>query len=255
MLTNLDGVSALNVDFSAPTTTQLVPTNAHSGQGMWYGNRADNSDTTLTRAFDLSNVSAATLHFWTWYHFESFWDYGYVMVSSDGGQTWTPLATDETTTEDPQQNAYGPGYTGRSGGGDESEWVQETVSLDAYAGGEVLIRFEMITDDAIVQPGMVVDDVSIDTIGYFEDFESGGGDWQSAGWVWTDNTLPQGAWVQAVQQLSDGTVEVTRWQTNAESNSWSLPLSRGVLQVLLAVSSYAPVTTVPMPYTLTVSVP
>jgi hypothetical protein len=44
---------------------------------------------------------------------------------------------------------------------------------------------------------------------------------------------------------------VTRWQATADS-TWTLPLDANVDQVVLVVSPFAPVTTVPMPYTLEV---
>jgi hypothetical protein len=242
----LDGAQTLDVSVSVPDTVQLVPTQAVSGQRMWYSNRADNSDTTLTRRIDLTGVSSATLHYNVWYHIEHLWDYGYVMVSTDNGATWTPLQTPHMTTDNPHNNAYGPGYTGASDG-----WLAESISLDAYAGQEIWLRFEMITDDATTQPGMVIDDVRIPEIDYASDFETDGGGWEAAGWVWTDNMLAQQVWVQAVQQIgSDATI--IRWLAPTET-SWSLPLELGVEQVALAISPFAPLTTVPTPYELTVN--
>lgn len=245
VLTNLDGVEALNISLDAPSTVALVPVDAASGQRMWYSNKADVSSTTLTRAFDLSGVSSATLAYNLWFYTERSWDYGYVMASGDDGASWDILATEHSTLENPHNTAYGPAYTGESGG-----WVAETISLDAYTGGEVLVRFQMITDDAVTQPGMAIDDVRIDAIGYRDDFEHNDGGWQSAGWVWIDNLLPQSAWVQAIQQ--GDTTTVTRWQANG-AGAWTLALEPGTQQVVLAVSPFAPVTTVPMPYTLHVT--
>jgi hypothetical protein len=246
VLTNLGDTTALNITLDAPSTVALVPTSAASGQRMWYSNKADVSSTTLTRAFDLSSVSSATLDFNLWYHTERAWDYGYVMASDNGGATWEPLTTQSSTTDNPHNTAYGPGYTGESGG-----WRQESASLDAYVGGEVLVRFQMITDDAITQPGLAVDDVRVDAIGYSSDFEADDGGWEAAGWVLIDNILPQSAWVQAIQQQgTDATV--TRWQTSG-AGAWTLPLDPGTEQVVIALSPFAPVTTVPMPYTLSVT--
>lgn len=237
---------ALEISIDMPETVQLVPAAATSGQRMWYSNKADNSDTTLTRRFDLSQVDSATLNFNVWYHIENLWDYGYVMVSTDDGATWTILDTPHKTSDNPHHTSYGPGYTGASDG-----WLAESISLDDYAGQEILLRFEMITDDATTQPGMLIDDVRIPEIDYASDFEAGDGGWQAQGWVWTDNTLPQNVWVQAVQRTRDD-VHVTRWQANAET-TWILPLEPDVEQVVIAVSPFAPLTTVTMPYTLTVS--
>lgn len=248
MLANLDGARALQINLDGlPRTARLFPADAASGARVWYSNRADDSDSTLTRAFDLSGVDSATLEYNVWYHIENLWDYGYVMVSVDGGATWQPLATAHTTADDPHGNAYGPGYTGSSGG-----WLAERVALDDYAGQEILLRFEMITDDAVNQPGMVIDDVRIPEIDYSSDFEADDGGWEAAGWVWVDNALPQRAWVQVAQQAG-GEISVARWLAPDDGQGWTLPLLADVEQALLVVSPFAPLTTVPTAYTLRVA--
>lgn len=245
VLTNLDGYQTLDIRLEAPATSQLVPIQPFSGQRMWYSNRGDEADTTLTRAFDLSSVTNATLNYRVWYHTEHLWDYGYVMVSTNDGATWDILPTPFTTLENPHNNAYGAGYTGSSDG-----WLDEAVSLDTYAGKQILVRFEVITDDATNQPGMVIDDVQIPEIGYMSDFEADDGGWMPVGWIWTDNILPQQVWVQAVQQIGNEN-HITRWLSPL-NETLTFPLQPDVDQVMLAISPFAPVTTVAMPYTLTV---
>lgn len=246
-LRQLEGYTTLDISLGAPPTTNLIPTTAASGDWFWYSNRGDTSDLTLTRAFDLTAVAEATLTYNAWYQIEEGWDYAYVMVSTDGGATWDILPAPGTTTYNPHGNAYGPGYTGDSGG-----WFAAEISLDAYAGQDVLVRFEVITDDAVNMPGLAIDDVAIPEIDYLDDFESNSGDWQAYGWVYIDNTLPQHAWVQAVQRAGDR-VEITRWLLSGDDTQWSLPLLPGVDTVMLAISPIAPVTTVPMLYTLSVT--
>ncbi len=247
VLTNLRGKQSLEVRLAAPSSVELVPVQPHSGTHMWYSNKADVSSTTLTRAFDLTGVSTATLDYALWYQTEESWDYGYVMASGNDGKTWTILSSPHTSAANPHNTAYGPGYTGSTDG----QWVDETVSLDAFAGKKTLVRFQMITDDAVTQPGMVIDDVSLPEIGYHDDFEHGGGDWQPEGWLLTDNRLPETTWVQAIQETGRQAT-VTRWQATG-NGTWTLPLDPDVNQVVVAVSPFAPVTTVPMPYTLDVS--
>ena len=88
----LRGTGNLAIDFRGATSTRLASNEPWSGQYAWWANREDNSDARLTRAFDLSGVDTATLSFWTWYDIEDDWDYGYVMASADGGETWTAAA-------------------------------------------------------------------------------------------------------------------------------------------------------------------
>ncbi|MCO6450761.1 MAG: immune inhibitor A [Caldilineales bacterium] len=232
------GDGDLRVDFSGNATTRLAATDAYSGEWAWWGNRVDESDTRLTLPVDLSDVDEATLQFRTWYDIEENWDYAYVMVSEDNGDTWTLLETDMTTRENPQGNAYGPGYTGPSGG-----WVLQEVDLSPYAGQPIQVRFEYITDAAVTGSGMFIDDVAIPEIGYFEDFESGPGDWQSEGWLLTDNTLNQRWIVQIVETKPNGEVQVHQVPVAADGvGSLDLFDVDRSEDLILVISALAPVT-------------
>lgn len=248
VLTGLDTVRKVGVALEMPQSVQLIPTDAYSGSRMWYSNRGDASNMTLTRQFDLSGVDTATLHYQVWYEIEENWDYAYVEASTDG-KHWDILSPLHATINDPFEAAYGPGYTGRSDG-----WLAESVSLDAYAGQPVWVRFEMVTDDAINLPGMAIDDIRLPEIGYFDDLETGAGGWIPNGWILIDNALPQQAWIQLVQASSDGEVTVTRWHyTPGDINAyWTVPVAAGVDHATLAFSPFAPVTTVPVDYRLTI---
>jgi hypothetical protein len=238
----------VHLSFDGSDTVSLVPTQAHSGDYMWWSNRADDSDMRLTRAFDLTGATSATLNYWAWYYIEDRWDYGYVMVSPDNGTTWEPLSTTRTTTDNPHSNAYGPGYTG------QSDWVQESVDLSAYAGQQILVRFEYITDDAITQPGLIIDDISIPEIGYTDDVEAGDGGWISEGWLRMNNELPQYFLIQLVQ--NDNTeAPVTRLLSEGElpEGEWDITVGGDMGDATIVISGLAPVTTEPAAYTYTLS--
>ncbi len=128
---------------------------------LW-GNAEDSIDTTLTHDVDLTSPTNPVLTFKTWFDIEHWYDWGYVSVSTDGGATWQALAGDQTSTDDPAQAAFGPGYTGRSGGGDTASWVDERVSLAAYAGKQIQLRFEYVTDGSTHGAGWAIDDVAIE---------------------------------------------------------------------------------------------
>ena len=232
----------LDITFDGEAITHLAATDAHSGQWAWWSNRVDESDTRLTFPVDLSDVNKATLHFFTWYDIEDLWDYAYIEVSEDGGRTWTIMETARTTRENPNGNAYGPGYTGRSNG-DTAEWVEEQVSLADYAGKEILVRFEYVTDAAVTQPGMFLDSVSIPEIDYYQDFENGPDEWQSEGWLLTNNVLKQRWLVQVIEPLANGDVKVHR-MTVDENGHGELHLSdvRTNRDLVLVVSGLAPAT-------------
>jgi hypothetical protein len=193
---------SFTLNFTGSRQIQAVPAEPHSGRYFFWSNRGDKSDTSLTREFDLSGLSAATLKYWTWYDIEEDYDYAYVEVSTDGGQTFTILDTPSCTSSNPSGNNFGCGYSGTSG-----DWIEESVDLSAYAGQTVLVRFEYITDDAVNQNGWLLDDISIPELNYNADFESGEDGWDGQGMVRIDNFLPQQFVVQLIKQGSDTTVE------------------------------------------------
>lgn len=180
------------VRFEGATLAQVVPTDPHSGDFAFWTNRGDESDMKLTRAFDLTGVSGeVSAEYWLWYDIEEDWDYVYFEVSADGGETWKILTTPSGTAYNPTGNSYGWGYTGYSGGMDGGVWIQETVDLSAYAGQQILLRFEYITDAAVNGDGLLLDDFSIPALGYSTDFESGEDGWQAEGFVRIYNRVPQ----------------------------------------------------------------
>jgi hypothetical protein len=239
----LDDTHPLSLRFTGSTQIGLVDTAAHSGRYVWWSNRGDDSDMTLTRAFDLSTVSNATLEYWAWYDIEEDWDYTYVEASTDGGQTWTILTTPSGTGSNPNGNSYGWGYTGVSGSGNKgAEWIREQVDLSPYAGQQLLVRFEYITDEAVNKPGFVVDDVAIPEIGYSSDFEAGDDGWQAAGFIRHANVLPQRWLVQLILYGSQTTVQ--RLELNPDqTGEWPIPLGGGTNRAVITISAFAPVTT------------
>jgi hypothetical protein len=78
-----------------------------------------------------------------------------------------------------------------SGGASPAAWVEERVDLSAYAGQQVMLRFEYITDAAVNGEGLLLDDLSIPAIGYQEGFEAGAQGWDGQGFVRLYNRVPQ----------------------------------------------------------------
>jgi hypothetical protein len=115
--------------FAGNSTVMALPATPALGDYYMWSNRADESDMQLTHAFDLPASGPIALDFKLWFDIEDGWDFAYVEVSTDEGQTWTILRTPSGTGYNPQGNNYGWGYTGLSGGGPVAEWVNESVDL------------------------------------------------------------------------------------------------------------------------------
>jgi hypothetical protein len=201
--------------FTGSTAVQMLPVNPYSGSFAFATNLGNESDMTLTREFDFTDVSGEIeLSFRTWYDIEKDYDYLYLEVSEDG-ESWQVITTPLGTGENPSGNSYGWGYNGAT-----QDWVQEEVDLSQYAGKKVQVRFEYVTDAAVLGEGFLLDDVSVDAISYQSDFETDDGGWQANGFSRVENIIPQsfrltlilqgsnGSTVQAIELGPDQTAEI-----------------------------------------------
>jgi hypothetical protein len=160
---------------------------------------------------------------------EADFDYAYLEISEDG-QAWDILATPSGTADDPSGNSYGWGYNGQSDG-----WVHESVDLSDYAGKKVYLRFEYVTDAAVNGEGMLIDDIAIPEIDYFEDFEQGPGGWAGEGWVRLENVLPQN--YNLVLITKGATAEVNKIQLGPDiAADIPIQIGEGVDEVILVIS-------------------
>ena len=237
--------------FEGSTRTGLLPASPYSGDYAFWSNKGDESDMMLTRPFDFTGVSGPiTFSYYTWYDIETDWDYVYLLASTNNGDDWKFITTPSGTDTDPTGNSYGWGYTGVSGGGfdvSEAEWIQESVDLSEYAGQKVLLRFEYITDAAVNGEGLLVDDISIEETGYFEDFEADDGGWQAQGFARVQNVLPQHFRLALISHGNDATVQIIEVP---EGNLLDIPLELGgdVNEVTLVVMGATRFTRQPATY-------
>jgi hypothetical protein len=212
----------------------VLPVEPHSGTYMFYSNQGDESDMTLTRTFDFTSYDGPlTLSYWTWYDLEKDYDYLYLTASLDG-ENWQILTTPSGTADDPVGNSYGWGYNGLSGDG--PAWIQEQVDLSQFAGKQVQIRFEYITDAAVNGEGFLLDDVAVPETGYFTDFESDDGGWSPQGFVRIQNVLPQTFRLSLIcLGRGDPTVEQIEL---SEDNLLEMPITidGDVREIILAIS-------------------
>ncbi len=230
--------------FNGATVTPLLPDDPHSGEYAFWSNKANDSNTSLTRTFDLSGTSApVTLTYWTWFDLEDTFDYVYLEASPDGVNLEI-LPTPSGTGDDPTGSSFGWGYTGVSEG-----WVQESVDLSQFAGQSVTLRFDYITDAAVINEGLLLDDISIPAINYFEDFEAGDGDWEASGFVRVQNILPQYFRLAMIRNTgNETTVEILAIRTD---QAFEIPFTNnGGDSVVLVVTATTRFTHALAPYQL-----
>lgn len=244
--------AAMKIRFDGARQTKLLPTEPHSGKAMWWSDRADSLDSTLTRTVDLRGATRPILSYWTWYEIEKDYDYAYVVVSTDGGARWTTLAAPATTKNDPNGNNLGSGYTDVSGGGRTPTWIQQEVDLSPYAGKEIQLRFEYVTDAALNLHGLAIDDIAITGV-LNDDAESDNG-WKAEGFVRSTNLVSQRFVVQLLRFTSGG-IMVDRRRLDvwgAGTLDLDVDTSGDLRAPLLAVTGFAVRTTQPVPFSVSV---
>ncbi len=107
------------------------------------GNYPNNANliANLNVSFDLTNFFGAYLQFYHAYWIEQGFDFGHVEVSTDGGNTWTEVAS----------------YTGNL-----THWEFESIDLSAFCGmSDVRIRFRLTSDGAVTEDGWYIDDLKV----------------------------------------------------------------------------------------------
>ncbi len=158
----------------------------HEGELEWWGGKDDEIDHTMRTAVVLPQAQVITLQYWLNYKIEKAWDYGFVQISTDQGETWRSLETPRTTDIiDPDAmpviKANLPGYTGSSDG-----WVLEEIDLSAYAGSEIMLQFRYMTDWNTTMEGLFIDEIRliVDDVVVLEDnAEVEGPPWELLGWT------------------------------------------------------------------------
>ncbi len=240
----------LHVRFAGAATVPLISVAAPTPAGaIWWGNRGDNIDTTLTRPLDLTKLTGqtVTLHCDLWYDLEAGSDYGYVSVSTDNGATWNPLAITGSHTDDPNGLNAGNGLTGTPN--DDGSWVAASADLSPFAGKQVLLRFETITDEQVNGQGVAVSNIAIPQLGYTDN----GTGWTTHGWLRAVNALPQTYQVQVALFKPDGSLtQVLPMPLGADgTGTLDVPhAGKTVGRVVVSVAATAPATTIAAHYTL-----
>jgi immune inhibitor A len=213
----------VTIRFVGDTLAELTSTSPRSGSKMWFAPSVDELNAQLTGSFDLTELKSATLKYAVWYDLEFDYDYAYVSISTDGGQNWDLLTPDNAVAGE-----FGPAYNGRSTENNDAfeGWIKESVSLNAYVGHPILVRFDVLTDYDTSQRGFALDDISIPELSYATDAEFEGDGWQATGFVQVGWQLPQQWRVQLIQDGPEPTVEVLPLNARNQGE-WHVEIGKG----------------------------
>ncbi|GAA0390415.1 hypothetical protein Acor_47120 [Acrocarpospora corrugata] len=116
---------------------------------IWSGN-ANNINATAVASVTVP-AADPTLRFLAKYGAEEGYDYGYVLVSTDGGTTYTVIPGDQTVV-----GPLGPSLNGSTTG-----FEPHSFNLSAYAGQQILVGFQYISDGGVNEGGLLIDDITV----------------------------------------------------------------------------------------------
>jgi uncharacterized protein YuzE len=171
----IDGWIVSGSDWGLTTAMSRSSSNAltDSPAGNFLSN--SNAAATLAKPIDLSKTSKPTLSFWFRGNIADVNDHALVEVSTDGGVTWTAIW-------DGKQWLY-------------STWLLMPFDLSTYKSASFKVRFRLTSNASSESDGWYLDDVSIreaDTargvLPFFDDLESGLGNWIVSGFDWNTVT-------------------------------------------------------------------
>ncbi|MDR6878334.1 alpha-tubulin suppressor-like RCC1 family protein [Bacillus sp. 3255] len=145
------------------------PAGAYSGTAVWGTNltgdyKAEERSFLLSGPIDASGsrVSKVVISAQVWEQTEKDYDYIYIDVSKDGGQTWQTVHKYTGGRDSDGGEGEGEGEVREPSSRVSTDWRKLNFDLDSsYAVPNLQMRFHLSTDGSIQAPGIYVDDVAV----------------------------------------------------------------------------------------------
>lgn len=134
-------------------------------------------------------------------------------------------------------------------------WTQQEINLNAYAGKQIVLRFDYVSADDKPDKGIAIDNIAIPEIGFQDDAESGVQGWTLNGWQQIDNVVPQRYVVQYALLGGGESPTVSRIvrligpEDTATSGTWEFSMNADDA-LLLVISGINDATDLPASYVL-----
>ncbi len=154
----LKGKNLKSLTFTSPKTLAPQPLQwttvsndpDRPGNPVLFSGNSNNLDATAITPVTVPSGSPQ-LTFLAKYGAEEGYDYGYVVVSTDGGSTYKVIAGDKTV-----DGPLGPSLNGTTTG-----FEPHSFDLSAYAGQSILLGFRYVSDGGVNEGGLLIDDIKI----------------------------------------------------------------------------------------------
>ena len=230
----IDAAGTYRLSFDGSDSVPIIGTAPRDGDWMWWSYDGSGSLARLSADFDLRGLTRATLVFDAWWQTEPDLDWWQVLVSDDAGQTWAVVGGAHAAQN---ANAPGPSYSGTSGG-----WVTERIDLSAYAGKQVRVRFEYLTDGSITKQGVALDNLGIEELGAPDGAEEARSRWQPEGFLRIGQRVAQHWTVALVLRGADGAATVQPLmlgERNTTGATFTVPDGGSATLVIGAMAPFA----------------
>ena len=141
-------------------------------------NYPDNANTVMEMAasVDLTGAMSGEVSFWAHWEIEDAWDGAFFEVSTNGGGSWTPVATQHTGNAADKAARFPAGAPVFDN--NQAGWVLNTVNLSPWlTETDLKFRFRLGSDTSVTNSGFFVDDFEVHggaPAGYFTGSRSAG---------------------------------------------------------------------------------
>lgn len=158
---NADNLTNWTVSQTWGTTNATYYSASSSITDSPSGNYNDNINKTitLTNEIDLNGAINANMSFYAKWAIEAGWDYVQVEVSTDNGSNWIPQCGNYTKIGNEYQDENQPVYDGL-----QSTWVLEEIDLSDYINENILVRFQIVSDNYQTEDGFYFDDFKVNIV-------------------------------------------------------------------------------------------
>ena len=215
---------ATNEDFvSSPSSITDSPFNPYQSN--------ENNELELATSVSLLTALDAQLTFSAKWGLEAGYDYMQVSASSDNGSTWSPLCGKYTVTGSPAQLEGEPLYDSY-----QNEWVKEEMSLNDFLGQDILLRFQLVSDNWTEFDGFYFDDLQI----LFIDSTGVGTNHPPASSLFLSPAVPNPATSQATVNYSNAGINSTLVVYNTFGQLvWKKSLIESFGKIIIPVNEFA----------------
>jgi len=127
------------------------------GENHYYSNKGDDLNSSMSANLTVPTAGKVHLQFKAWFTIEKDYDFARVLINGEA------IAGNITTMDDPYGTGLVPALSGSSDG-----WVDAEFDVTAWAGQDITLSFEYVTDGGLTEEGFYLDNLQFVADGTIE---------------------------------------------------------------------------------------